>query len=136
MRIGDEFIGVLDRDDEDGGVCYSLSIAILEEDLPARAALSGARFAELLARRLPSEEIVAIRQIGLLLGVEMRSPKLVERFTRECRREGLILGWTLHDDRVVRLAPPLVIRDAELDEASLRMERAAARAIARRVNGG
>jgi 4-aminobutyrate aminotransferase-like enzyme len=60
----------------------------------------------------------------------MTSPKLVESFSRECRREGLILGWTLHDDRVVRLAPPLVISAAELDEATLRMQRAAARALA------
>jgi len=34
----------------------------------------------------------------------------------------------LNDDRVLRLAPPLVISDAELDEATLRIERAAARA--------
>jgi acetylornithine/succinyldiaminopimelate/putrescine aminotransferase len=41
----------------------------------------------------------------------------------------LILGWTLHDDTVVRLCPPLVITEAELDEASLRMARAALRTI-------
>ena len=43
VRIGDEFLGVLDRDDEDGGVCYSLSIAILEEDLPAASPVRGKR---------------------------------------------------------------------------------------------
>ncbi|HEX7006814.1 MAG TPA: DUF3126 family protein [Alphaproteobacteria bacterium] len=43
VRIGDEFIGVLDRDDEDGGVSYSLSIAILEEDLPAASPVRGKR---------------------------------------------------------------------------------------------
>jgi hypothetical protein len=34
VRIGDEFIGVIYRDDEDGEVSYNLNIAILEEDLP------------------------------------------------------------------------------------------------------
>lgn len=34
VRIGDEFIGTLHRDDEDGEVSYSLLITILEEDLP------------------------------------------------------------------------------------------------------
>lgn len=103
--------------------------AILEEELVDRAAVRGRVLAEMLRERLPAEHVVAIRQIGLLLGVEMSSPKLVESFSRECRREGLILGWTLHDDRVVRLAPPLVISEAELDEATLRMQRAAARAV-------
>ena len=34
VRIGDEFIGVLHRDEEDGEVSYALHITILEIDLP------------------------------------------------------------------------------------------------------
>ena len=34
VRIGDEFIGVLHRDEEEGEVSYALHITILEEDLP------------------------------------------------------------------------------------------------------
>lgn len=34
VYIGEEFIGVLFRDDEDGDVSYALNMAILEEDLP------------------------------------------------------------------------------------------------------
>lgn len=34
VRIGDEFIGTLHRDEEDGEVSYSLHMTILEEDLP------------------------------------------------------------------------------------------------------
>jgi len=34
VRAGQEFIGTLHRDDEDGEVSYSLHITILEEDLP------------------------------------------------------------------------------------------------------
>jgi acetylornithine/N-succinyldiaminopimelate aminotransferase len=102
--------------------------AILEEGLVERAYARGRVFADLLRDRLPAEHVVDIRQIGLLVGIEMSSSNLVESFSRECRREGLILGWTLHDDRVVRLAPPLIISEAELDEATLRMQRAAARA--------
>ena len=33
VRIGDEFIGVLYRDEEEGEVSYSLTMSILEEDL-------------------------------------------------------------------------------------------------------
>jgi 4-aminobutyrate aminotransferase-like enzyme len=58
----------------------------------------------------------------------MDDPGFVARFTAECRREGLIVGWTLHDDKVVRLTPPLVITEAEIQESAQRMARAAARA--------
>ncbi|HEY0525746.1 MAG TPA: DUF3126 family protein [Stellaceae bacterium] len=38
MRIGDEFIGVIHRDEEEGEVSYALHITILEDDLPPSAA--------------------------------------------------------------------------------------------------
>ncbi|MEM6414877.1 MAG: DUF3126 family protein [Pseudomonadota bacterium] len=37
VYLGEEFIGVIFRDDEDGDLCYQFNMAILEEDLPARA---------------------------------------------------------------------------------------------------
>ncbi len=40
MSIGDEFIGVIYRDDEDGEVSYALEMAILEMDLPSIADVS------------------------------------------------------------------------------------------------
>jgi hypothetical protein len=33
LFIGEEFVGVVHRDDEDGDVSYALQISILEEDL-------------------------------------------------------------------------------------------------------
>jgi len=33
VYIGDEFLGVIFRDDEDGDLSYSFSMAILEDDL-------------------------------------------------------------------------------------------------------
>ena len=38
VMIGDEFIGVLHRDEDEGEVSYALNISILEEDLPAAPA--------------------------------------------------------------------------------------------------
>jgi hypothetical protein len=37
VTIGEEFIGVLHRDEDEGEVSYALNISILEEDLPALA---------------------------------------------------------------------------------------------------
>ncbi len=34
VRIGDEFVGTLDRDDEDGEVSFTFTMSILDEDLP------------------------------------------------------------------------------------------------------
>ena len=35
VQIGNEFVGVLHRDEDEGEVSYSLMISILEEDLPS-----------------------------------------------------------------------------------------------------
>jgi hypothetical protein len=34
IRIGDEFVGTLHRDEEDGEISFSLNLVILDEDLP------------------------------------------------------------------------------------------------------
>lgn len=102
---------------------------MLEDDLPGRAAKLGAWFADKLRERLPAPAVHDVRHAGLLIGIEMDTAVLASAFTMACRSEGLLLGWTLHDDRVVRLAPPLVICEAELDDASLRMERALSRVL-------
>jgi len=34
VRVSDEFLGVLHRDEDDGEVSWALPMAILEEDLP------------------------------------------------------------------------------------------------------
>ncbi len=39
VLIGDEFIGTLHRDDEEGEVSYALTITILQEDLPPASPL-------------------------------------------------------------------------------------------------
>lgn len=39
MSVGDEFIGVVHRDEDEGEISYSLNISILEEDLPPASAL-------------------------------------------------------------------------------------------------
>ena len=100
---------------------------IVREDLAARAQRMGAAFAERLRTAFPGGRLKDLRQTGLLLGLTMDDAAFVQKFSRECRAEGLIVGWTLHNDRVLRLAPPLVISEAEIDEATHRMSRAAIR---------
>jgi hypothetical protein len=41
VSVDGEFFGTLHRDDDDGEVSFSLTVTILEEDLPPAAAVKG-----------------------------------------------------------------------------------------------
>jgi hypothetical protein len=41
VHLGDEFLGVLYRDEEDGEISYSLHMTILEMDLPPASPVTG-----------------------------------------------------------------------------------------------
>jgi 4-aminobutyrate aminotransferase-like enzyme len=49
--------------------------------------------------------------------MEFESPAACARLATRALERGLIVNWTLHRDTVVRLAPPLVLRDGEADRA-------------------
>lgn len=58
---------------------------------------------------LKGEGVVEIRGRGAMLGMELSDPERCRETVRLCLERGVILGWTLHSDTLVRLAPPLVI---------------------------
>lgn len=89
---------------------------IVSERLPQRAAEVGALMLERVAS-LIGRDIVAVRGIGLLLGLEFASAAVAHRFVAETIARGVIINWTLNADRVVRLAPPLTIAEHEIDFA-------------------
>jgi acetylornithine/succinyldiaminopimelate/putrescine aminotransferase len=97
---------------------------LLREDLPARAAAVGGVLLERLAALRGRGGLVATRGLGLLLGLEFDAPAACARFVARALERGLILGWTLHRDTVVRLAPPLVLSAEETDEAVRRIAEA------------
>jgi acetylornithine/N-succinyldiaminopimelate aminotransferase len=67
-------------------------------------------------RALPwNGHLVDVRGLGLLIGVELDDADRTRRLAEACFARGLVLNWTLHRDRVIRLAPPLVIAEAEID---------------------
>ena len=97
----------------------------LARNLPARAAVKGhvlLRGLEDLATR--HRGIRAVRGAGMLLALELASPALTRRFASACLARGLIVNWTLHRDTVIRLAPPLVLRQAEIAHALATMDAA------------
>jgi acetylornithine/N-succinyldiaminopimelate aminotransferase len=110
-------------------VCCAAGLAslrvILDEDLPSQAAATGERVrAELRAIGERHGGVRDVRGLGMLIGLELDSAARTRAFAEAAFAQGVIVGWTLHSDRVIRLAPPLNISDAELTRAVAVLEHA------------
>jgi acetylornithine/N-succinyldiaminopimelate aminotransferase len=86
------------------------------ERLPERAAAVGARWRTRL-QGLIGPALREVRGRGLLLGLELATPAQTQAFCASAFARGLVLNWTLHRDTVVRLAPPLLISEADSERA-------------------
>lgn len=72
--------------------------------------LANARIIEKYTRSiLQGNGIVEIRGRGAMLGLELVSRELTQAVVEDCFEQGILLGWTLHSNTLVRLAPPLII---------------------------
>jgi acetylornithine/N-succinyldiaminopimelate aminotransferase len=86
---------------------------LLEERLPQRA-----RTIETIIRnKMDHPMIDEIRGRGCMLGLQLRNREVTEAFVHHAMDGGVLLGWTLHSNSLVRLAPPLNISVEALDEA-------------------
>ncbi len=65
---------------------------------------------------LKGEGITEVRGKGAMLGLQLENRDLTRKVVEACFEKGILLGWTLHSDTLVRLAPPLIIKDPLLDE--------------------
>jgi ornithine--oxo-acid transaminase len=91
-----------------------------EEKLVENAAERGRYFLERL-KKLRSRKIKEIRGRGLLVGIELK-PEAggARRYCEELMKEGLLCKET--HENVIRLAPPLVIRDKDINWALKRIK--------------
>jgi acetylornithine/N-succinyldiaminopimelate aminotransferase len=88
------------------------TLAVMEaEDVCGRATRAGARLSAGLAR-LPG--VVSVRGAGLLLAAQLTRP-LAKEVSAAALAEGLLVNAVLPD--AVRLAPPLLVTDDEIDAA-------------------
>src|SRR5690606_26847800 len=81
-------------------------------DAPALAAKAGTALAEALRGLLG---VVGVRGLGLLVAVELAGGIDAKAVALDCLRAGLVVNAVT--PTALRLAPPLTISDAELDEA-------------------
>lgn len=98
-------------------VCCAAGLATLqilvETDLIAQVPAKEKRFLENLRHPL----IQDVRSAGLLMAVELADFDQVQRVIRRCLDRGLLTDWFLFNNRSLRIAPPLIIGEAEIDWA-------------------
>lgn len=86
---------------------------LLNEHLPERA-----KWIETVVReRLQHPAIVEIRGRGAMLGMLLDDADRTARVVERCLKDGVLLGWTLHSNSLVRIAPPLNISEVVLNDA-------------------
>jgi ornithine--oxo-acid transaminase len=91
---------------------------LIEERLVGRSATLGTYFLDRL-RTLRSSDLKEVRGIGLWIGIELKSP--ARPYCERLKELGVLCKET--HDRVLRIAPPLVITRDEIDWAFDRIRR-------------
>jgi acetylornithine/N-succinyldiaminopimelate aminotransferase len=91
------------------------ALSVLEvmerENIPERAARAGARLSQALAKL---DGVVDVRGAGLLLAAELSQGRDAKAIAQRCLDAGLIVNAVT--PTALRLAPPLLVSDREIDE--------------------
>jgi putrescine aminotransferase len=93
------------------------------EALPERARELGARLRAGVAElcREHPRVLSEVRGRGLMLGLEATSPATAGALMAELLAREMLVVYTLNNEQVLRLMPPLVISEAELEEGLARL---------------
>ncbi|MFZ1016245.1 MAG: aspartate aminotransferase family protein [Candidatus Cybelea sp.] len=93
---------------------------VLEEDgLAQRARTLGERLLA-GAREIGAEYPAVVREVrglGLLVGVELSHEGYGGWIIPEMLKAGVTAAWTLNQQRVIRMEPPLIVTESEIDRA-------------------
>jgi putrescine aminotransferase len=92
---------------------------LIDDDLAGNARERGEQLlsgAQALAKRYPTV-VKEARGLGLLVGVELTSEGYGGWIIPEMLKHGVTAAWTLNMQRVIRLEPPLIVTEEEVDRA-------------------
>ena len=71
-----------------------------------------------LLQRLEHPNIKAIRAVGFLIALDLNSPEKVKQMVDYGMQNRVLYDWFLYDEGSIRLAPPLVISDQEIEQVA------------------
>ncbi len=95
-------------------VCCAAGLATLQE-LTQTTHIQEVKQKEALFKKLlEHHEIVEIRSAGLMIAVELRDFDFLQKVIARCIENGLITDWFLFNNCSMRIAPPLIISEAEI----------------------
>lgn len=98
-------------------VCCAAALATLQTIIAQDLVADVNRKANLFLSKLKHPKIKAIRNKGLFFAVELESFEFLKKVIDKCIENGVITDWFLHCDNAMRIAPPLIISDTEIDFA-------------------
>lgn len=99
-------------------VCCAAAEAVLNTLLQERLVEQVEAKAQRLANQLQHSAVHAIRHKGFLMTLEFPSTALNFKVIDECIKRGVITDWFLFADNCLRIAPPLIITEEEIDWAA------------------
>lgn len=86
---------------------------LLETDLIQQVPHKEALFRSLLVH----PQIIEVRSAGLLMAVDLGDFDKVQKVIQYCLQAGVLVDWFLFNSDSIRLAPPLIIEEAEIRTA-------------------
>lgn len=92
---------------------YATLKTLVETDLVKQAMHKGFLFKKLLKH----SKIKEVRHFGLWLAVELSDFDYLQQVIQNCLKNGLLTDWFLFNNRSLRIAPPLIITEDEIQEA-------------------
>ena len=97
-------------------LCCAASLAVAKEIRDSSIVADVIPKSNRIIANLKHSDIIEIRGMGLLLAMRLESNDRVLRVMNTCYEIGLITDWFLFADDCIRIAPPLIISNEEIDK--------------------
>ena len=98
-------------------VCCAAALAAIDVLLEQKLILHVKQKEKLFRKLLKHPAIKEIRSIGLMIAIEFASAEVNHKIIRKCLENGVIADWFLFCDNSMRIAPPLIISEKEIQTA-------------------
>jgi acetylornithine/succinyldiaminopimelate/putrescine aminotransferase len=97
-------------------IISAAALATVKEITTSNLMREALRKEQLIRNYLVHENINEIRGIGLMLAIIVKSPEQASILILKCMEKGLLLFWLLFEGNAIRITPPLIITDKEIEK--------------------